>query len=196
MNLFKIAHLSNWIDDSMAVDQSVQNFAPPGGIELTSLSVSPEAVMGIKVLLVDGSDVMRAAIRQFLKKELGVEVIGTAKSFAEGMALTAALKPDVVLMDPHMPDEREYKPAWVKSQILLHTQCIVAMSLWNDDDTRALAETFGAHVLLDKMNLYSELIPAIKQFCPSVSIPETANLFRKGSRRPASASMEEGLGAA
>jgi DNA-binding NarL/FixJ family response regulator len=196
MNLFKIAHLSNWIDDSMAVDQSVQNFAPPGGIELTSLSVSPEAVMGIKVLLVDGSDVMRAAIRQFLKKELGVEMIGTAKSFAEGMALTAALKPDVVLMDPHMPDEREYKPAWVKSQILLHTQCIVAMSLWNDDDTRTLAETFGAHVLLDKMNLYSELIPAIKQFCPSVSIPETANLFRKGSRRPASASMEEGLGAA
>jgi DNA-binding NarL/FixJ family response regulator len=152
--------------------------------------------MGIKVLLIDGSDVMRSAIRQFLKKELGIEVIGTANSFAEGMALTGALKPDVVLMDPHMPDEREYKPAWVKSQILLHTQCIVAMSLWNDADTRTLAETFGAHVLLDKMNLYTELIPAIKKFCPSVSISETANFLRKDSRRPASASMEEGLGAA
>jgi DNA-binding NarL/FixJ family response regulator len=152
--------------------------------------------MSIKVLLVDGSDVMRSAIRQLLKKELGIEVIGTANSFAETMVLTAALKPDVVLMDPHMPDEREFKPALVKSQILLHTKCIVAISLWNDDDTRTLAKTFGAHVFLDKMNLYSELIPAIKQFCPSVSIPETANSFKEDSGWRASASMEEGLDAA
>src|ERR1700731_2447005 len=165
-------------------------------IELTSLSVSPEAVMSIKVLLVDDSDVMRSAIRQSLKKELGIEVIGIASSFAETLVLTAALKPDVLLMDPHMPDEREYKPALVKSQILLHTKCIVAISLWNDDDTRTLAKTFGAHVLLDKMNLYSELIPALKRFCPSVSIPETANSFKGDSGWRASASMEEGLDAA
>jgi DNA-binding NarL/FixJ family response regulator len=168
----------------------------PGGIELTSLSVSPEAVMTIKVLLVDGSDVMRSAIRQLLKEELGIEVIGTANSFAETLVLAAALKPDVVLMDPHMPDEREYKPALVKSQILLHTSCIVAISLWKDADTRTLAETFGAHVLLDKMNLYSELIPAIKQFCPGVSIPKTMSFVKKDARQAASASMEEGLGAA
>jgi DNA-binding NarL/FixJ family response regulator len=49
--------------------------------------------------LVDGSDVMRSAIRQLLKKELGIEVIGTATSFAEILVLTAALKPDVLLMD-------------------------------------------------------------------------------------------------
>jgi CheY-like chemotaxis protein len=196
MNLCTIAHLSNWIGDTIAVDQSVQNFAHPVGIELTSLSVSPEAVMTIKVLLVDGSDVMRSAIRQLLKEELGIEVIGTANSFAETLVLAAALKPDVVLMDPHMPDEREYKPALVKSQILLHTKCIVAISLWKDADTKALAETFGAPVLLDKMNLYAELIPAIKRFCPSVSIPETAKFLKKDPRRPAIASMEEGLDAA
>jgi len=114
--------------------------------------------MSIKLLLVDGSDVMRSAIRRLLKNELDIEVIGTATSFAETLVLTAALKPDVLLMDPHMPDEREYTPKLVKSQILLHTKCIVAMSLWNDADTRTLAETFGAHVLLDKMNLYSFLL--------------------------------------
>src|SRR6202045_1073468 len=195
MSLFNFAHLSNWIDDSIAVDQSVQDFALPVGIELTSLSVSPEAVMSIKVLLVDGSDVMRSAIRQLLKNELGIEVIGIATSFAETIALTAALKPDVLLMDPHMPDEREYTPKLVKSQILLHTKCIVAISLWNDDDTKTLAESFGAHVLLDKMNLYSELIPAIKQFCPSVSIPKIDS-FRKASKRPAGSSIEERLDAA
>jgi two-component system response regulator DevR len=152
--------------------------------------------MPIKVLLVDSSDVMRSAIRQLLKNELGIEVIGTATSFAETLVLTAALKPDVLLMDPHMPDEREYAPALVKSQILLHTKCIVAISLWNDDDAKALATSFGAHVLLDKMNLYSDLLPAIKQFCPSVSIPKTVDSFRKDSRRPDSPSIEERLDAA
>ena len=152
--------------------------------------------MSIKVLLVDGSDVMRSAIRRLLKNELGIEVIGTATSFAETIALTAALKPDVLLMDPHMPDEREYTPKLVKSQIRLHTRCIVAISLWNDDDAKALAKSFGAHVLLDKMKLYSELIPAIKRFCPSVSIPNTANSFRKDSKWPASPSIRESLDAA
>jgi hypothetical protein len=77
---------------TIAVDQSVQTLAHPvGQFELTSLSVSPEAVMSIKLLLVDDSDVMRSAIRQLLKKELGIEVIGAATSFAEALALTAAL---------------------------------------------------------------------------------------------------------
>jgi CheY-like chemotaxis protein len=194
-DVFTIAHLGNQIGDTIAVDQSVQNSPTQQAIELTSLSVSPEAVMSIKVLLVDDSDVMRSAIRQSLKKELGIEVIGTATSFAEALALSAALKPDVLLMDLHMRDEREYTPELVKSQILLHTKCIVAMSFWNDDDAKALAATFGAHVLLDKMNLYSELIPAIKQYCPSVSIPKIDS-FRKASKRPAGPSIEETLHAA
>lgn len=109
------------------------------------------------------------------RKTSEIEVVGTAATFAEGLQLTAALKPDVVLMDLHMSEEREYAPELVKSQILLHTKCIVAISLWNDDEAKALAHSFGAHVLLDKMNLYSELIPAIKQFCPSVSIPEVSH---------------------
>ena len=60
--------------------------------------------MSIKALLVDGSDVMCSAIWRLFKNELGIEVIGTATSFAETIALTAALTPDVLLMDPHMPD--------------------------------------------------------------------------------------------
>jgi DNA-binding NarL/FixJ family response regulator len=170
--VFTIAHLPNKISGTVASTKPFKNGPPPQAIELTSLSVRPEAVMSIKLLVLDDSDVMRAAVRQLLTKELGIEVVGTATSFAEGLALTAALKPDVLLMDLHMSDEREYPPELVKSQILLHTKCIVAISLWNDDEAKALAERFGAHVLLDKMKLYSELIPAIKQYCPSVSIPE------------------------
>jgi hypothetical protein len=38
--------------------------------------------------------------------------------------------------------------------------------VWNDEQAKALAKRFGARVLLDKVNLYSELIPAIKFNCP------------------------------
>jgi DNA-binding NarL/FixJ family response regulator len=140
--------------------------------------------MSIRLLLVDNSDVMRSAIRRLLKKELGIEVVGVATSFAEALQLNAALKPDVLLMDLHMSDERAYPPELVKSQALLHTKCIVAMSLSNDVEAKALAESFGAHVLLDKMKLYSELIPAIKQHCPDVRIPEIANPLGDGIEGP------------
>jgi CheY-like chemotaxis protein len=117
-------------------------------------------------------------------------VVGTGASFAEALLLTAALKPDVLLMDPHMPDEREYPPELVKPQILLHTKCILAMSTQNDDEAKALAESFGAHVLLDKMNLYSEPIPAIKSFCPGVNIPKTAELLEERLKPPFGPSIE------
>jgi CheY-like chemotaxis protein len=167
-----IAQLPNQISDTVTSTNPFKHGPYPQAIELTSLSVRPEAVMSIRLLLVDGSDIMRAAIRQLLTKELGIEVVGTATSFTEALALTGALKPDVLLMDLHMSDESVCSPALVKSQALLHTKCIVAMSLWNDEEAMALAEGFGAHVLLDKMKLYSELIPAIKMFCPSVDVPE------------------------
>lgn len=125
-----------------------------------------------------------------LIKDLGIEVIGIATSFAEALALTGALKPDVLLMDLHMPDEREFAPELVKSQILLHTKCVIAMSLWNDEDARTLAEGFGAHVLLDKMKLYSELIPSIKHFCPSVCIPKITVRLTERPNHPSTTSIE------
>ena len=69
-------------------------------------------------------------------------------------------------MDLHMSDEREYSPESVKLQLSTHAGCIVAISVWNDEKAKAVAERFGARVLLDKANLYAELIPAIKQNCP------------------------------
>jgi hypothetical protein len=135
--VFIIAHLRRAIGGTILLTNLFKTLPSLQAIELTSLSVSPEAVMSIKLLLVDDSDVMRAAIKQLLTKELGIEVVGTAISFAEALELTAALKPDVLLMDLHMSDEREYQPELVKSQVLLYTKCIVAMSLWNDDESKS-----------------------------------------------------------
>ena len=68
-----------------------------------------------------------------------------------------------MVLDLHMPDERIYLPESVK--LLENAGCILAISVWNDYEAKALAERFGAKALIDKAQLFSELIPAIKAFC-------------------------------
>jgi DNA-binding NarL/FixJ family response regulator len=121
--------------------------------------------MPIKVLLADNSDVVRSVIKRLLVEDPDLHLVGEAASFAEILELTAALKPDIVLLDLHMSDEREYPPQTVKTKLLKSTECILAISIWDDADANALAQSLGARALLDKTNLYSTLIPAVKKFC-------------------------------
>jgi len=121
--------------------------------------------MPIKVLLADDSDVMRSVIAKLINEEPGTELVGEAKGFAETIQLAYAMKPDVLLMELHMSDENEYSPESVKAQLSVEAGCLLAISIWNDEKAKALAQRFGARALLDKANLYSELIFAIKQNC-------------------------------
>jgi DNA-binding NarL/FixJ family response regulator len=133
-----------------------------------------------KVLIADDSDVMRNAIRKTLEEERNIDVVGEASSFADTMQKIADLKPDVLLLDLHLPEKRDLTPALVKSQ--LGTVRTVAVSFSNDTDSRALAESYGAVTLLDKMTLYTEMIPAIRR-CH----PEIAQFLRKPLKRKAQA---------
>ena len=135
--------------------------------------------MAIKVLLADGNDVMRPVIAKVLREEPAVELVGEATNLAETLQMTAALKPDVLLLELHFDDEREYPAEVVKAQVLLNAKCVLAISLWNDTEAKSLAESLGAAVLLDKAKLYSELIPAIKQFGPKVTVLKTAKRSMK-----------------
>jgi response regulator of citrate/malate metabolism len=76
-----------------------------------------------------------------------------------------ALNPDIVLLDLHMPDESRYLPEIVKGPLLQNTGCILAISVWNDAEAVALSKKFGAVALLDKANLYADLISSIKMYC-------------------------------
>ena len=122
--------------------------------------------MPIRVLLVDDTDIIRLAILKVLCEEPSLELVGEGASFAEAVELCFTLKPDVLVLDLHMPDEAQYPPELVKSQIAQHNVCIVAISVWNDDKARALADRFGAKAFLDKTTLYTTLIPAIKSCVP------------------------------
>ncbi len=57
----------------------------------------------IRVLLVDDQSLLRMGFRLILEAEPDIEVVGEAADGASGISMTAALHPDVVLMDVRMP---------------------------------------------------------------------------------------------
>src|SRR5436190_5738742 len=112
-----------------------------------------EALMCVNVLLADDAEVVRKAIRKLLCERKDIKIVGEAATFPEVLQKTTELKPDVIVLDLHMADgEKERLPAGPKP---------LAISFANDDETKATADSIGAAKLLDKMQLASELIPAI-----------------------------------
>lgn len=57
----------------------------------------------ITVLVVDDHEVLRRTLRDALNAAEGISVVGEAHDGAQGVAMAAALRPDVVLMDVRMP---------------------------------------------------------------------------------------------
>lgn len=57
----------------------------------------------IRVLIVEDSAVQREFLRFILEEAGTFEIVGTAADGEEGVALTEQLRPDIVLMDCHMP---------------------------------------------------------------------------------------------
>lgn len=64
----------------------------------------PEQPNGIRVLVADDHPIYRAGLVERLQDEQGeLIVVGEASNGAEAFELTESLRPDVVLMDLHMP---------------------------------------------------------------------------------------------
>jgi DNA-binding NarL/FixJ family response regulator len=59
--------------------------------------------MTIRILIVEDQPLMRRGLRTVLELESGFDVVGEAASGSEAIQQTAALHPDVILMDVQMP---------------------------------------------------------------------------------------------
>jgi len=139
---------------------------------------APGSLMPISVLLADHTGVVRKAIRELLSSEPGIQVVGEAANFQETLKLIEALRPNVVVMDLHMPGEFTVSPSELKDRLYLDATSLVAISIWNDDESHALAESYGASRLLDKIGPSSTLVQAIVDLAP---IAVEAQLARTAS---------------
>jgi DNA-binding NarL/FixJ family response regulator len=112
----------------------------------------------IRILIADGSAIIRHAICVLLQTQTDIAVCGEAANYAELLKKFNATTTDVVLMDLRMPGEKLFTPATIKGH--LHGSCLLEMSVWNDEETAKLAWSYGAMKLLDKGQLASTLMPA------------------------------------
>jgi DNA-binding NarL/FixJ family response regulator len=129
--------------------------------------------MPITVLVADDKEVVFSSIRLLLGPDPEIRIVGEVGSFQQTIQSALDLKPQVVVMDIHMPDDSSVSPQEIKSLLDTSESRLIAMSFWNDEDTQALAKRFGAVTLLDKMRLVTELIPAVKAVTikhPSASV--------------------------
>ena len=117
--------------------------------------------MSIRVILAEDNQSVRNAIVSLLKRHPEIELIGAAESFEEVLRIVGETQPNLLLLDLHMKDERALVLSDFKAR--LNAVPILAMSVWTDPETKALAETLGAVQLLDKASLGLELVPAIRK---------------------------------
>lgn len=117
------------------------------------------------LLLADDSEVIRKAIKRLLETEPAIQIIGEATDFAEAIQKVSELKPDVLLLDLHMPDERSLDAEYIKAHLRPIGSDIkiigISLSGNDDDEARDLATSLGAGTVLEKSRFYDQLIPAI-----------------------------------
>jgi DNA-binding NarL/FixJ family response regulator len=119
--------------------------------------------MCVKVFLADDAEFVRRAIRNLLSQREDIKIVGEAATFTETIQKATDLQPDEIIFDLRMAEGANvHLPAGLR---------VLAISVANDDEAKALAARIGAAKLLDKMELVNELIPAILELAPANSRP-------------------------
>jgi DNA-binding NarL/FixJ family response regulator len=115
---------------------------------------------GVRVLLVDDDDLMRAGLRSVLSSDETIEVVGEAGDGVLALKAVAELRPDLVLMDIRMPTldgisaTREVLEASPEVKVLV-------LTTFEEDDYIFDALSAGASGFLLKRTTPEELIAAI-----------------------------------
>jgi len=120
-----------------------------------------ETAEPIRVVLVDDHAVLRQGLRRLLEDEPDMEVVGEAANGLEGVAVTRALTPDMVLMDVVMPRLNGLEATKQIKQSNPATAVLVLSAYDDDRYILGLLEAGAAGYLL-KSATAQEVIHAIR----------------------------------
>ena len=114
----------------------------------------------LRILLADDHIVMRTGLRALLERQPNLEVVGESENGRETVALAAALRPDVVVMDVGMPILNGIEA----TQTIVTqnpTVAVVILSMHADESYVMRALKSGARGYLLKDSAAADLIGAI-----------------------------------
>jgi DNA-binding NarL/FixJ family response regulator len=123
----------------------------------------------LRVLIVDDDDLMRAGLRAVLSSDETVDVVGEAGDGREAIEQTAALQPDVVLMDVRMPGMDGIAATRELAAVAPATRILI-LTTFSDDDYVFGALSAGASGFLLKRTQPEQLIAAIHTIAAGESL--------------------------
>lgn len=114
-----------------------------------------------RVLVVDDHQVIAEGLRLLIASSPDLLVVGLAHSAADGLRLSGETRPDVVLLDHHLPDRAGVEIIAELKQMLPDSAVII---LTSDDSDDVLVSAFeaGAAGYLLKTRAASQVIDAIR----------------------------------
>ena len=115
----------------------------------------------ISVLVADDHPMFVRAITTLLAGETDLQVVGTASSGEAAVQMSLELRPDVVLMDLHMPGLNGIEATRQLAEAAPHVGVLV-LTMFDDDDSVAAALRVGARGYLLKGARQEEVARAIR----------------------------------
>jgi DNA-binding NarL/FixJ family response regulator len=119
------------------------------------------AAAKVRVLIAEDQALVRRGTSVLLSLEADMEVVGQACDGIEAVAMAEQLRPDIVLMDLHMPRLGGVAATRAITRELPGTQVLVLTTL-DDDETVFEAVRAGAHGYLLKDVTEQELLETIR----------------------------------
>lgn len=130
----------------------------------------------ISVAIVDDHHAVRLGLHAAIRSEPGLVTVGAASSAAELAPLLYRSRPDVVVLDYHLPDENGLTVCWrIKSDV--PAPRVILYSAFADASMTVPAVIAGADGLLHKGTSALDLFSAIRQVArgghaiPAISPP-------------------------
>jgi DNA-binding NarL/FixJ family response regulator len=115
----------------------------------------------IRIVIAEDQALVRRGAAVLLSMEADMEVVGQARNGIEAVELAQLLRPDVILMDLHMPLKGGVAATREITRALPNTQILVLTTL-HDDETVFEAVRAGAHAYLLKDVDEDELLETIR----------------------------------
>jgi DNA-binding NarL/FixJ family response regulator len=114
----------------------------------------------LRVLIADDNEAVREELAIYLETE-GFDVVGSVGNGLDAFQQAKSIRPDVVLMDLHMPDmDGIAAMAIIKSHA--PQMPVVVLTAFSQRDNRWAAELTGAASFLDKDVPMPELVHALR----------------------------------
>jgi len=124
-------------------------------------SATPPSATPIRVLIADDQALIRRGMAMLLGAAADIDVVGQAADGVEAVALARQLRPDVVLMDLHMPRKGGVLATREITDALPHTRVMV-LTTFDRDDLVFDAVRAGAQAYLLKDASEDEVLDTVR----------------------------------